>query len=781
MTNRLTFLILPLLLSSCVSRIPEAGVPEPLAIERAASLSDLSYRIGFDLRCPAGEVVSSDTVSFDLRRRSDMFLDFKAVPGSLTRLRVNGKEIEPEVENEHVLLPRRLLNRGVNEVILDFMAGEHSLNRRNDFLYTLLVPDRARTLFPCFDQPDLKATYSLSLKVPDGWTAVSNSRIASSNPVEGGCALVFEPTEPLSTYLFSFVAGRFQRIESTRGGRTISMYHRETDPGRLAQCDEIFSLVFDSLDWLEDYTGMPYPFAKYDFVVLPDFQYGGMEHTGATLYNDRTIFFDTPPTTVQKLDRASLIAHETAHMWFGDCVTMRWFNDVWTKEVFANFFAAKMMRPQYPEVNHALSDLMNYYASAYSEDRTEGACAIQRPLDNLNHAGLIYCNTIYDKAPIVMNMLEDKVGEDCFKECIRELLRKFAYSNETWDDLVAIFDSHSDEDIESWSERWVKEPGMPEYEYEPDRADSLAEGKYWLPNLDGNEYGWFKPDQASMDYIMAHWREFDETARMSLLMTLYENSWHGLLDRRKFVLWCAGELCSESNPLILSSLIDYSLSEDFRLDSLLPEMSRALGDFAADASKPLETRLIALRNLFDCPADESQLSELFGIWKNIEPYPGLVLGEKDYTDLALQLMVQMPSEAESIRLEQRSRITNPDRLESFDFVSRAASPDPEVRAALFQHLLESPENRRPESRVLSALSLLCHRTRRDEAVRYVIPALEILPEIQATGDIFFPSRWCKAILENQHDNPEVSALTDSFLASHKDMNPLLVNKILQAR
>ena len=778
--NRLLLCLLSaVLLYSCTSPVPETGVPQVLAEERAASLSELSYHLSFDLRCPEGQVNSTDTIIFDLSARTDVWLDFQSDTCNLKSLLVNGQRTAPEIVNEHILLPRNSLVAGRNQVVMEFLAGERSLNRRKDFLFTLLVPDRARTLFPCFDQPDLKATYHLSLTVPDSWTAVSNSRISSSSITEGGSVLRFEPTEPLSTYLFSFVAGQFQRIESTRDGRTISMYHRETDPSRLAQCDDIFKLVFDSLDWLEDYTAMPYPFSKYDFVVLPDFQYGGMEHTGATLYNDKTIFFDTAPTTAQLLNRASLVAHETAHMWFGDCVTMRWFNDVWTKEVFANFFAAKMIRPQFPQVNHTLSDLMNYYASAYSEDRTEGACAIQRPLDNLKYAGLIYCNTIYDKAPVVMNMLEAKLGEDTFKECIREFLNEYAYSNETWDDLVAIFDSHSDEDITSWSDRWVKQPGMPEYDLS--QADSLVDGKYWLPNLSGKEYGWFRPDPASMDYIMANWPGFDDVARMSLLMTLYENSWHGTLDRRSFVLWCSSQLEGEKNPLVLNSLLSYAVSEDFRLDDLVPELSSTMRDIAADPSNPVESRLLMLRMFIKCPSSKDQIDELHGIWKEMKPYEGLSLGEYDYTDLAYHLMLYMPSEAEDIRLVQRSRITNPDRLETFDFVSRAASADADVRDSLFRFLLESPDNRRPESRVLSALSLLCHRTRKDEAVRYVIPSLEILPEIQATGDIFFPSRWCGVILQNQHDNPEVSELIDGFISSHKEMNPLLVNKILQAK
>ena len=132
---------------------------------------------------------------------------------------------------------------------------------------------------------------------------------------------------------------------------------------------------------------MPYPFAKYDFVVLPGFQFGGMEHAGATFYNDTRLFLSANPTPDEILRRIELIAHETAHMWFGDAVTMKWFNDVWTKEVFANYFAAAITEPLFPEANHELNFLRTYKAAAMAQDRTEGRTAIRQSLDNMNNAG----------------------------------------------------------------------------------------------------------------------------------------------------------------------------------------------------------------------------------------------------------------------------------------------------------------------------------------------------------------------------------------------------------
>src|SRR5512141_56727 len=154
-----------------------------------------------------------------------------------------------------------------------------------------------------------------------------------------------------------------------------------------------------------------------------------MEHAGAVRYQASTLFLDESATQNQKLARASLIAHETAHMWFGDLVTMRWFDDVWMKEVFANFMAAKIVNPSFPQVDHELRFLLEHYPSAYAVDRTAGTHPIRQRLDNLDEAAQLYGNIIYDKAPIVMRMLEELVGPERFRQGAAAYLRRNAFGN----------------------------------------------------------------------------------------------------------------------------------------------------------------------------------------------------------------------------------------------------------------------------------------------------------------------------------------------------------------
>lgn len=808
---------------ACGTNPLDPGVDADLALIRRRTVSDLRYELSFDIPASRDSAIrASETIRYQLTEAVPFMGDFREPKIKILSFLIDGTEAGFAMMNEHIVSSRPL-ERGEHSVSIDFMAGEQSLNRRDEFLYTLLVPDRARTLFPCFDQPDLKASYTLTLTVPEDWCAVSNTYIESEELLEGGRKKVrFAATEPLSTYLFSFVAGRFDVVESERGGHRLRMYHRETDPKRIAQSGEVLRLVHESLDYMEEWTGIPYPFAKYDFVVIPDFQYGGMEHTGATLYNDRRIFLGENPTTDELLGRASLIAHETAHMWFGDYVTMRWFDDVWTKEVFANWFAAQMVRPAFPKVNHRLGDLKDYYASAYAEDRTAGSNAIQRPLQNLRDAGLIYCNIIYDKAPVVMDMLVQRMGLENFRGAVREYLSAYAYGNATWDDLVDILDRYADFDVKEWSRVWVKEPGMPVYDYETAgnslilrQSDPFGSGNLWqqrveslamladgssvrvvsdrevsadtvnlsseivhlLPNVDGGAYGCFCLNGEDAAYARSVYPSRSETERMAILMNLYENVWRGRLDKAEFVEWCASQLQSEPNPLILGSMLGYATWAARFLPSA-PQLESALLTMASDAALSGELRLLAFRQLYGTAVSEDTVGKLYSIWHDCDPLPGMTLGERDYTDMAYQLMLRLPARAEEICAMQRSRIENPDRLQTFDFVSRAVSADKAERDELFRLLL-TPQGRRPESRALSALALLNHPLRGEEAIPYIRPALDIFPEVQRTGDIFLPASWCRALLSG-HVSAEAAAEVQAYLEENPRLNPLLRTKLLQA-
>ncbi|MEL7005721.1 MAG: M1 family aminopeptidase, partial [Bacteroidota bacterium] len=394
----------------------EPGISAELAAQRKNSISDVVYELSFDIPESKEEPIDGELVlTFTLKDQNhDLILDFNADESFIKAVENVGKPIPFELRNEHLIINREHLSK-TNQFKILFTAGDQSLNRRDEYLYTLFVPERASTCFPVFDQPNLKSKYRLNLKVPNEWTAVANGALKTRSEEDDKSIYEFEETLPISSYLFAFSAGRFQKETMVMNGREMNLYHRESDSTKVKRnLDRIFEWHSKSLEWLEEYTGIKYPFPKFDFVLIPSFQYGGMEHPGAIFYKASSLFLDESATLNQQIGRGRLIAHETAHMWFGNLVTMDWFNDVWLKEVFANFMAAKIVNPEFPEIDHNLNFLFGHYPRAYAVDRTSGTHAIQQNLNNLKNAGSLYGAIIYQKSPIVMSMLEGNIGHENF-------------------------------------------------------------------------------------------------------------------------------------------------------------------------------------------------------------------------------------------------------------------------------------------------------------------------------------------------------------------------------
>src|SRR5687767_6686528 len=437
------------------------GVSESLATERAAAVRDLRYELSFVVPADQRQPVTGRVVTrLSLVKPHRLVFDFVQPADRVRRVIANGRPVAADIADGHIVIQPEATSAGPNRIEIEFVSGDDALNRNEEFLYTLFVPARAQLTFPCFDQPDLKARYTLALTVPDGWHAVANG----SELRRTGATFEFAETQPLPTYLFSFAAGKFSVETATRNGRELRMFHRETDAAKVARNrDAIFDLHASSLAWLEEYTALPYPFGKFDMVLIPSFQFTGMEHPGAILYNSGSLLLEESATQNQLLDRASVIAHETAHMWFGDLVTMQWFNDVWMKEVFANFMAGKIVNPSFPQVNHELRFLLANYPAAYQVDRTAGANPIRQPLANLDEAGQLYGPIIYQKAPVVMRQLETLIGADVLRDGLREYLKGHAFGNATWLDLVNLLDRRTPQNLAAWSRAWVEERARPEF------------------------------------------------------------------------------------------------------------------------------------------------------------------------------------------------------------------------------------------------------------------------------------------------------------------------------
>lgn len=802
------------------------GVSRELAILRKEQFKEIEYQLFFQIPENKQHPVTGQVeISLSLAKKQAVIIDFKGQKESVSLVTLNGTQTPFELKDEHIIIPKDLTNKGTNRIGIAFTPANQSLNRSDEFLYTLLVPDRARTLFPCFDQPDLKALFTLSLEIPLTWQAVTNAAVqtADSLPASGRKTILFKQTEPLSTYLFSFVAGKLKQEVHTRAKRSISIYHRETDLKKTTQCAEIASEVFDALEWMEKYTAIPYPFAKYDLIILPGFQYGGMEHTGATLYADNRMFLNEQPTLNERMGRSSLIAHEVAHLWFGDYVTMNWFDDVWIKEVFANLFASQIIEPMYPEVNHQLNFLLNYFPAAYSEDHTKGAAPIKQTLNNLKDAGLIYSSVVYNKSPIMMSYLVKKMGEDNFHKGICEYLNTYAYGNASWNNLIAILNKYTSDDLITWGNQNIESYTLPQALTSIDKSTNnklttsittkfqannfsyltikengekthfaipennrftytysqTEDTKAIIYNPDGDMYGCFPVDSAALIYYRDSLATFNDITRASILINLYElqiiaNPLVSQIPTQTYLDLAISHLPKEINPLIFNMLLKNLSYLHHSFPIKTKQFTDMLWNITTKHNDP-QYRLQAFRQYIALVESAGEIERLYTLWKHEEKLANCAISEADRINLSYILALRLPQKANEIVNTQLSRLVNPDRIRQYQFISPAVSPRKEIRDSVFAALLQ-PQNRRVEPWAASALSYLNHRSRQQEAINYIRPALDKLQEIQQTGDIFFPSAWLNALF-NGHCYGAATDTVTQFLNMHPDYPPLLKQKI----
>ncbi len=481
----------------------ENGVSHELAIWRAKHYSDVRYKLNLTLEKMSpvlkGEIeinVELRIENGELKTKNDsqlstlnfpLILDWRKIKGkedaySIKNVELNGKSAEFEEINEHLVIKNAV--QGENIIKLNITSpistSGSAITRYIDkedgseYIYSLFVPSDASTAFPVFDQPDLKARFKLLLTTPPDWTAVSNTNskiwinadiVMNSKGTVHNKRFSFEETKPISTYVFAFAAGNFAQVKATADsglGTQDSIFVRKSQAEKFKQHSaEVFRLNRECIRYLEEYFDYKFPFPKYDLVLLPEFPFGGMEHAGATFLRESSIIFPSEPTKNDIISRANLIFHEAAHQWFGDTVTMKWFDDLWLKEGFAEFMAYKTLEKVMPEANAWKAFYERNKQLAYLTDSTKGTTPIYQEIANLSSAKSAYGNIVYRKAPSFLRQAEFYLGEKEFQTAVRSFLKKNEFKNAEWTDLVKEFETATKKELRVWGEGWIKQSGVP--------------------------------------------------------------------------------------------------------------------------------------------------------------------------------------------------------------------------------------------------------------------------------------------------------------------------------
>ncbi|MEU4656720.1 aminopeptidase N [Streptomyces sp. NPDC023723] len=452
--------------------MPGTNLTREEAQQRAKLLSVDAYEIDLDL-CGAqsggGTFRSVTTVRFDVTENgAESFIDL--VAPAVHEVTLNGDQLDVDevFADSRIALPGLLTGRNILRVVADcaYTNTGEGLHRFIDpvdeqaYLYTQFeVPD-ARRVFASFEQPDLKATFQFTVRAPEGWTVISNS----PTPEPKDNVWVFEPTPRISSYITALIVGPYHSVHSVyeKDGQSVPLgiYCRPSLAEHL-DSDAIFEVTRQGFDWFQEKFDYAYPFKKYDQLFVPEFNAGAMENAGAVTIRDQYVF-RSKVTDAAYETRAETILHELAHMWFGDLVTMEWWNDLWLNESFATYtsIACQAAAPgsRWPHSWTTFANSMKTWA--YRQDQLPSTHPIMADITDLDDVLVNFDGITYAKGASVLKQLVAYVGEDAFFQGVQAYFKRHAYGNTRLSDLLGALEETSGRDLRSWSKAWLETAGI---------------------------------------------------------------------------------------------------------------------------------------------------------------------------------------------------------------------------------------------------------------------------------------------------------------------------------
>lgn len=816
------YALLPLLAMSLHADAPQ-GIPRELARERALRVSDIRYNLHFDLTPHATSLRGREVLTFKLSSDTGtLLLDFRE--GSVESISVNGKAGSTALDNGHLRLVTVV--PGANRVEVEFTAPVATAGKAftryedkddgSEYLYTLFVPMDASMAFPCFDQPDLKGRFTLSLTHPNNWRVIAN--------VEPG-----HETPPISTYLFAFAAGPFQKVHPTPGLPDI--YVRQSQLARAQdEATEIQQITALGKLYLSRYFAQPFPFSKYDMVLIPGFPFGGMEHAGATFLNEDSMLFRSAPTESDRFGRNITVLHELVHQWFGDFTTMRWFDDLWLKEGFAQYMAYHAMADIAPDRNTWSRFYNQINPAAYGIDITLGTTPIYQDIPNLKDAKSAYGAIVYSKAPALLRQLEFVVGPEKFREGLRLYLAAHPYANAEWRDLVHAFEQASGKPLAGWADAWIKQRSLPvvtadwscrnaklesltlhqhsaisenhlwpiatqlligfndeppirlraQFDgaaYQVPQAKGLSCPAFVFANDEDHAYGMFLLDNTSQQYVLSHLNlEKDLFTRTLLWGALYDSMHLAEIDPHRYVAAALGELPSEQDELLLRSITARTTAalHDYLSDAALSDEFQELAFRRMKDSPTQGQRIIWFRALVASAQNSLSLGALKDLLKGRDQIPGVEFRPLDRWRMITVLLANSDDEALELFTAEKEKDQS-GIAQKYAYTAVAARPSLANKQFYFDDYLKNPD--RPEDWVQDSLGSFNYWNQSDITLRYLRPALDALPQIKHDRKIFFLLAWLNAFIGGQHTS-EASQIVHAWLAE-TSLDADLKLKVLQ--
>ncbi|WP_426183437.1 aminopeptidase N [Microbacterium sp. TWP3-1-2b2] len=447
---------------------------------RSATITLHEIRVELDLRDapnPAQQGFRTTTTLVFDATSPVTWVDF--IGESVGRVTVNGVDARVEYDGARVAVTGLSASNTVEiEATGVYSRSGEGLHRFVDpvdgetYLYTQYEPADSRRVMACFEQPDMKASYTFIVHAPAGWHVLSNQSAASAREESGVQTVEFAPTLPLSSYITAVAAGPYHRVDSewVRGEQEVALgvLCRASLAAHL-EADEIIEVTRQGLDFFTDAFAFAYPWGKYDQIFVPEYNLGAMENPGLVTFTEAYIPRGAA-TDAQRGARANTILHEMAHMWFGDLVTMRWWDDLWLKESFADYMGSHASAAATRFTDAWERFAANRKAWAYQQDQLPTTHPIVADIPDLEAAKLNFDGITYAKGASVLKQLVAFVGEEPFFEGARRYFARHAYGNTTLDDLLVELEHVSGRDVQAWSKAWLETSGVSTLWMESDAA-----------------------------------------------------------------------------------------------------------------------------------------------------------------------------------------------------------------------------------------------------------------------------------------------------------------------
>jgi aminopeptidase N len=461
--------------SAVPTRQPGARLTQDYMELRQSHVSNVEYHLKFDLT-QQDDFSGTSQIQFELDQPFYLTVDFSG--GQVSHLRVNDQPVLPvDYNGYYIVIPEHLLREGANQIEVDFIQSYSNngtgLYRYVDsqdqrtYLYSHFEPYWANKMFPCFDQPNLKATFISEVKAPSNWQVISSTPEAEVFTDSEYSVWSFNKSQRFSTYTFSLHAGDYHKWESTAQvkGREIPLrlFARQSMKNYVDP-EEWFELTRKGFVFFEDYFSYPYPYIKYDQLIVPDFNSGAMENVGAVTFNEDRFVSRGPKSRDQQRRLALTLLHEMAHMWFGNLVTMNWWDELWLNESFASHLAYVALAHVTDFKESWMVFNSNMKSLAYRLDLSSNTHPVMSSVSDTQEATAQFDMITYGKGASILRQLSFYLGEQPYRKALALYFKKFAHSNTQLRDFMEVMEEVSGLDLKTWEERWFRTPMLNDVE-----------------------------------------------------------------------------------------------------------------------------------------------------------------------------------------------------------------------------------------------------------------------------------------------------------------------------